>query len=298
MKRILLLAVIASSNFLFAQQICMVSADYQTGENILVMWEWPASTAGIDSVLVYRKSEGENSFTKIGGTAVGQLSTFTDYTAITTIWNAYRISYKYTGGGESGQSAWHKPMVLDYGIVAGTTTEGQLTWTEYQIEGVTSSTFVIGYTCFADQTGLGNFTEVGSWTGTTLAWWDQAYAGNPSTQYMVEVELPNCNINKANINTSRSNIKKQTPNAEVGIETLELNTLGVSPNPVEDKLTIGNIDQISSLNILDCNGKIVFSSAGNSLSNAIDLSELKSGIYLVEAFNADGARFSNKIVKL
>lgn len=298
MKRILLIATIASANFIYGQEVCMVSADFQTGENMLVMWEWPASTAGIDSVFVYRKSSGESVFTKIGGKAVGELSAFTDDNVNTTVWNAYRISYKYSTGTESSPSPWHKPMLLEYGYLSsGSPSDGSISWTEYQIEGVTSSSFILGYYCYADQTGLGNFSLMNAWTTPTIDWFDQEFALNPNSQYMIEVDLPNCNITKANINTSRSNIKKQIPNAEVGLVTITAETLLVSPNPVEDKLTFANINQLESLNIVDCSGKIVFSSTANELTKEIDLSHLKSGVYFIEAFDSTGARFSNKVVK-
>jgi Secretion system C-terminal sorting domain len=297
MKQILLIAAIASTNFLFGQEICIVSADYQSGESIIVMWEWPPSTAGIDSVFVYRKSQGENSFSKIGGKAVGELSAFNDLTANTKKWNAYRISYKYSTGTESAPSPWHKPLLLDYGSLAGATAPGQIEWTEYLIEGQTSSTFVLGYKCYADPTGLGNFVLMNTWTSATVSWFDQDHNLNPNTQYVIEVQLPNCNVNKANINTSRSNIKKQVPNAEAGIETISAQILSISPNPVEDKLTIGDITQMESLTIVDCNGKNVFSSTSNQLSSEINLSHLKSGIYFIEAIDFNGVRFTNKIVK-
>lgn len=300
MKQILLVIAMSTANFLFGQEVCLVSADYQTGENMIVMWEWPPSTVGIDSVLVYRKSFGESSFTKIGGTAVGQISAFTDDNVNTTIWNAYRITYKYDNGSESSPSLWHKPSLLDYGFDgSGTANNGYISWTEYTIESTVSSSFILGYSCYADPAGFGSFTLMNVWTGggSVLEWYDQEFALNPNTQYMIEVEMPNCNVQKGNINTSRSNIKKQIPNNEVGIATLSNESLEISPNPVEDKLLIGNIDQLSSIHILDCSGKTVYSSGSNQLTNEIELSHLTAGVYFIEAFDAKGTRFSSKLVK-
>jgi hypothetical protein len=300
MKQILLIIGIASSNFLFGQDVCMVSADYLTGENMIVMWEWPASTAGIESVIIYRKSEGETVFTRVGSTNVGEISAFTDDNVNTTIWNAYRITYKYDTGNESNPSLWHKPVLLDYGYdISGTGAPGYITWSEYQIEGIPSNTFVQGYSCYSDQTGFGSFNLMNVWTvgGSIMEWYDQEYALNPNTKYMIEVDLPNCNVQKGNINTSRSNIKKQIQNIEVGIESLNAETLGISPNPVEDKLKIGNIDQLTSVNIVDCSGKTVYSSQSNQLSHEIDLSHLTEGVYFIEAFDAEGTRYANKLVK-
>ncbi|MFK7787418.1 MAG: hypothetical protein AB8B56_20000, partial [Crocinitomicaceae bacterium] len=111
------------SSSAFSQEVCMVSADFQTGENIVVLWEWPDSTANVDSVLVYRK-ELTGTYTKIGGTPFGSLSSFTDFNAVTTGASYYKISYKYLNGTESPLSLWHKPMLLDYGLLPGTTDYG------------------------------------------------------------------------------------------------------------------------------------------------------------------------------
>jgi hypothetical protein len=298
MKRILLIAAIASSNFIFGQEVCMVSADYQTGENMIVMWEWPPSTAGIDSVIIYRKSDGENVFSRIGSKAVGEISAFTDVNVNTAIWNAYRITYKYDTGTESNPSLWHKPILLDYGVTStGSLVDGSLLWVEYQIESTTSIAFVLGYYCYVDETGFGNFDILNAWTGPAIEWYDPNFLLNPNAQYMIEVELPNCNVQKGNINTSRSNIKKQIPNAEAGIETLSNQILSISPNPVEDQLTIGNIDRLSSLNIVDCSGKMVYSIDKNQLSSSIDVSHLNPGVYFIEAFDVNDVRYANKVVK-
>ncbi len=300
MKHLLFIIAFSSTTSLFGQEVCIVSADYQTGENMIVMWEWPSSTAGIDSVIIYRKSEGETIFTRIGAKAVGAISAFMDDNVDMTIWNAYQITYKYNTGNESNPSLWHKPMLLDYGYdISGTGAPGYITWSEYQIEGIPSNTFVLGYYCYSDQTGFGSFNLMNVWTvgSSIMEWYDQSYALNPNTQYMIEVELPNCNVQKGNINTSRSNIKKQIQNIEVGITPLTDQTLRLSPNPVEDQLTIGNIDQLTSVNIVDCSGKTVYSSGANQVTQEINLSHLTTGVYFIEAIDINGVPFTNKIVK-
>ena len=45
-----------------AQSICLVSADYQTGEDYIVFWEQFADLTNLDSVLIYRQQGTETSF--------------------------------------------------------------------------------------------------------------------------------------------------------------------------------------------------------------------------------------------
>ena len=67
----------------------------------------------------------------------------------------------------------------------------------------------------------------------------------------------------------------------------------VYPNPVENKLYIGGIDAIQSIQILDLNGKLIGSNMGQ---NQIETGHLQSGIYLLNIVSENG-RFSKKIVK-
>ena len=299
MKALLIFVSLVFTNGLFSQTICMVSADFQTGENMLVMWEWPAVTTGIDSVLVHRKTASTAGvYVKIGGTSVNQLSTFTDLTAITTDWNYYTISYKYTNGTESSQSPWHRPMLLDYGVDPITGSSGYISWTEYEIEGQTSIAYIVGYTCSIDQNGLGNYTVASTLPNTSTGWWDQGFANNPNTSYMVEVELPNCNITKANINTSRSNIKKQMPNDELGIALNSASILTISPNPVQDILTIPNAIDFQLIEIINQSGKVVYSTNTAPDGNEIILDFLKPGLYFIRAHDSNDGVFANKLVKL
>lgn len=293
MKTLLVIFSIALTNVLYSQDICMVSTDFQTSETMLIFWEWPAVTAGIDSVIVYRKMpQTGGAYEKIGGTSVSEISKFTDLTVITSEENHYKISYKYTNGTESAKSPWHKPLLLDFVV-------GLVSWSEYEIEGQTSTSFVVEYTCYMDQNGLGNFNLEATMTNNAvLEWFDQSYSIDTNSSYMVEVELPNCSITKANINTSRSNIKKQFPNIEVGIESIALNTLQISPNPVEDILTISSADNFQRIEILDNQGKVVYAANSNEIVNKINVSFLNSGIYIIRAHSSNGGIFTNKLVKL
>ena len=63
--------------------------------------------------------------------------------------------------------------------------------------------------------------------------------------------------------------------------TLDLANLSVYPNPVSDRLNIDYKENISTLNVYDLSGRSVKSFTTNNSNNSIDVSDLKSGIYLL-----------------
>ncbi|MFK7787547.1 MAG: T9SS type A sorting domain-containing protein, partial [Crocinitomicaceae bacterium] len=166
------------------------------------------------------------------------------------------------------------------------------------IENQTSINYIVEYSCYIDQTGLGNFTLASTMPNTILDWWDQSYAFNPNTKYVIEAELPNCNITKANINTSRSNIKTQIANNEVGIESKTINTLKISPNPVEELLMIEDVLDFELIEIIDNTGSVVYRANPSELNNTVNVSFLKSGMYLLQARSSKGSIYTNKLIKL
>jgi hypothetical protein len=105
------------------EEICIVSADQQTGNNVII-WE-KTPNVGIDYYKVYRESK------IIGTVGVNELSVFEDTIADPeTRPYLYYISVVDTCGNESGLSHYHKPLFLQYvssdrGVILG--------WDEYQI---------------------------------------------------------------------------------------------------------------------------------------------------------------------
>jgi len=71
--------------------------------------------------------------------------------------------------------------------------------------------------------------------------------------------------------------------------TLDLANLSVYPNPVSDRLNIDYKENISNLTVYDLSGRSVKSLTTNNSTNSIDVSDLKSGIYMlrIETENKD-----------
>lgn len=282
MKSLLFAVSLVTLSFqLNAQEICLVSADYMDGTNYIVSWEKPLDTTGLDSVYIYRMVGTEPNFTKVGSKAMEELSIYKDLTSNTMDTTKYKISFVDIAGNESALSPWHQAVVLDY-------TAETLFWTKYKKENQVDETYIVSYECLRDQTGLGAYASMGiwDWAGTN-SWTDQAAIGNPESTYYVEVVLPSCYISKANINTSRSNIKKQYANAEAGItESIASNYLQIFPNPAHEELSIKIHPSFlnSTYRIVDLNGNEVQTGLVGSYELTIEIDNLAKGAYY---FNAE-----------
>lgn len=69
----------------------------------------------------------------------------------------------------------------------------------------------------------------------------------------------------------------------------------VFPNPVNDKLFVQDFTHVSSLRIIDVNGKVVYQS-GTMKTDAINVDKLTAGVQLVEIKWLDGRKSVRKIV--
>lgn len=275
----------------------MVTADFDTAENYIVVWEKPLDISGIDSVLVYRKSEGEVDFSRIGSISMqNDFSFFVDQNANTMTNTWYRISFLDTDGNEGTPSPWHRPVVMDY-------LDGLLVWTEYEKENQLDETWITGYACMRDETGLGLFGTMGYWetaAGNTQTQWLDTEAGS-STDYTYQmiVDLPSCDITRANINTSRSNIKRQSPNSAANINELEqMITFSISPNPVSETLSVvfdKNMIE-SEFKLTSSNGKVVANGKVESENYTLDVNHLSKGSYFFHV-SFQGKNYSRMFIK-
>ena len=305
--KFLLLLLIASSSFkMNAQTICMISADFQTGENYMVIWEELAAVdlPLIDSIFIFRQEGLETVYTKVGAVDVTPTSPtyFVDYDANTMLTTKYRISYLYNSGIESNQSLWHQGVVMDYDDASGM---GVLTWTKYKKENQTDESYIYGYECRMDESGIGVFQSMSVMMNYDVQWTDQAFDLHPSAKYELLVSLPTCNVlTKSNINTSRSNIKNQQSNQSVmdeeaaaGIAKIQGTNFSISPNPATDFVTVTTSNVIKGrVWISDAKGQEVVGKVveGNSVSFETD--QFPSGFYFVSVDN-DGVVTSKKFIK-
>ena len=71
----------------------------------------------------------------------------------------------------------------------------------------------------------------------------------------------------------------------------------IAPNPVYDIITINDLDNIAEYEIYSIYGSLIAN--GKVISNQIDLSKLKNGIYILNLVNSNQERFyTEKIKKL
>ena len=86
--------------------------------------------------------------------------------------------------------------------------------------------------------------------------------------------------------------------SSLGVENVKNNTLTVYPNPISEEFQIklNNQQKVTSLKIIDVNGRIVKNITPNSSNRMYQLSNLKSGIYFL-FLETDKGRFKKKIIK-
>lgn len=265
---------------LYSQEICMVSADYDNAESYFIVWEKPIDPENYDSVFIYRKMDPQTFYLKIGGVSMNDdMSFFLDTTSNTITNTYYKITFQDNFGNESSLSPWHRPVVMDY-------LDGTLVWTTYEKENQVDETWISGYACLRDETGLGLYTTMGYWEtaagSTQTSWTDQEAPFNTDFIYQMAVDLPTCAVTRANINTSRSNIKRQYSNDEVSVSEIPENShILISPNPTIDWMTI-HVDakfQGDNYQITDASGKIISSGILEENSLVLDLSNAEKGVY-------------------
>jgi hypothetical protein len=115
-----------------------------------------------------------------------------------------------------------------------------------------------------------------------------ALTGNEN--YRVTLELKDAGGNW--LAGDYNNINYNFTAAPLGIDKKNLvNRLSVYPNPVSDILKIANADNLvnASFSIVDILGKTVIQSKALS-NNAIDVSNLSSGVYVLSVSSEDGAK--------
>ncbi len=92
-------------------------------------------------------------------------------------------------------------------------------------------------------------------------------------------------------------IIKSTP---VGLKEIDnkdqSNSINVWPNPAEDALNVVSTSDISSINILDMTGKLMNTTIVNNTNAYLNISNLKTGMYLVKVSNKSETK-TIKIIK-
>lgn len=78
-------------------------------------------------------------------------------------------------------------------------------------------------------------------------------------------------------------------------EVAQKENFKIHPNPFTDFVNIQNVDKVKSISVIDATGRVVKSNI--KVSESINLSDLKSGMYLLNLELKDGSKVSHKIMK-
>ena len=71
--------------------------------------------------------------------------------------------------------------------------------------------------------------------------------------------------------------------------------LKVYPNPFSDVITISDIEKVKSVSVTDISGRMI--RTVDNVSSEINLSELKTGLYILNVQYKDGTKSAHKIIK-
>jgi hypothetical protein len=102
----------------------------------------------------------------------------------------------------------------------------------------------------------------------------------------------------ANISSNNVSVLRNNPLIPLGLQTIISKEIVTYPNPTSGMLHF-DIDEIlenANLQIIDISGRLVFTNSNFNSNETINISFLKSGIYIVKV-NHEGKTFSKKIIK-
>jgi hypothetical protein len=85
-------------------------------------------------------------------------------------------------------------------------------------------------------------------------------------------------------------------NLATGFPSAEESAFLIYPNPATDKVTIISKEEIQAIEVYNQQGQLVMRKDGNSVSNTIDISELRQGIYFLK-FSSERQTHVHKVIK-
>ena len=280
------------------QDICIVTVDSLTTTN-LVVWE-KVQPVGIIYYNIYRETSVQGQYVLIDTVNFDNLSAFNDVVASPNdrSWS-YKIGAVNVCNVEGPLSPAHKTIHLD--LVDNSGTSVTINWNSYL--GTQFTDYVLWR--YTDTTGWQNIVSV---PNTVLSYTDNIPFSAPGLDYMVEFELTTpCSAEKAqDFNTVRSNRERGQFAAGEGVDGVStngieenyLNNIGMYPNPTSDKLTfIQDGNEKVTYSILSLSGQLMQTSQSSQSNTVLDLSQLNSGVYLVE-LKMNDIRIIKRVVKL
>lgn len=282
-----------------AQDICIVTVDTATTTN-LVVWE-KAELQGISHYNLYRENTIAGLFVQIDTVDFDNLSVFNDVIAspMDRSWR-YRLSAVDVCGVEGPISPIHKTLHLNAIVNAGNGSYDVL-WDDY--EGTQN---VNAYVVWRHTDQLGWQAASSAIPVGTSIYNDVPPTGSTGIDYWVEMSLITpCTATKAqDFNTTRSNRERGqfapgdgTGNSSNELGELDPLTVDMYPNPTADKLyLITNSNANLPIRILSIEGKVLYTGTTLGASTVLNLSELNSGLYLIEITQGN-SRVTNQLIK-
>ena len=82
----------------------------------------------------------------------------------------------------------------------------------------------------------------------------------------------------------------------LGLNQFENKSVTMLPNPVKDQLTISAKDEITSVQLLDEQGRILETKLNASTQASLNLNGKSKGVYFVKVFTTNGMKVE-KIIK-
>ncbi len=267
------------------EQICMVTMDEQTGNNLIIIEK--TLNVGTDSILIYRMDNYTSQYICIGAIGIDEISIFEDEDAIPEQQSyQYKISVKdIVCGKESDLSDVHRTILLQSSV--GINNDVNLLWNPY--EGFTYSNFQI-YRSNAN----GAFNLIAYVPNNNFSFTDLTPPSGLN-RYQVRVS-PNtpCNLTRSTYNFVSSNIVNPLT---VGIDKKPATSFSIKPNPVNDHLSLRSNNNLigAKFRITDLTGRVLLTSMVTAEETDIDLSSLSAGVYIliVEGEN----NLATKIIK-
>lgn len=279
---------IVNASFMDIPEVCIVGYDSITSGN-LVVWENP-DIEGIDSIYVYREGNVANQYFKIGAVAYEDLSVFSDIGANPAV-QAYRykLSLLDTCGTETALSELHKTIHLTINQGVGQT--WNLIWSHY--EGIEFGSYnIYRGTNQDDLTLLTTIaSNLNSYTDLTP----------PAGLLYYQIEVVNedgCDPTRS-YSSSKSNIVNNNEPDLSSLEEQDIWSVSLYPNPANEYILLdfkGGVSVVS-VEVVDIQGRILYSGNLEGQSASLDITNYQSGVYFVRVSQGD-KKYDLRFVKL
>lgn len=308
---------VISGNTTYTPSVCLVSSSQTSPGNYVVYWDSVPASGGqpwctVDSVLILRKFATESVFTQIGAVPAGVDNYFIDQSSFDTVLTKYRVAFKFQDGVIGEPSKFHQASVIDFyeNLPSSPDSDGMV-FSNYVVEGVDNITdYVSQYQSFYKDSTMPSFELLYDWTpilatANEFSTVDVATGSDVYLSIIFDSVVGGCENSyyRENINTSRTNVKRKVIVVEAQDSTSSLDEfdfyISISPNPVDDYLTIKleDVSKIKTIALYDASGKLARKKTVQSSVEVFDLTNLKSGVYILYLKDFNGNLSQLKIVK-